>query len=90
MSYEPVDIYKYIRDDVAKMEGKLTPVKVNVAIRKFTRYASPHELHVNPDDEFSKPSVGPSDSIMSNYSSIARRNAVSHEKVYPEPIIVIN
>jgi hypothetical protein len=88
MSYEPVDIYKIIREDLEQMDGKLTPVKVNLLTRKTTHYASPRELHVNPDDEFSMPSVGPSESIISNYSSIARRNAVSHEKVYPEPIIV--
>jgi hypothetical protein len=88
MSYEPVDIYKIIKEDLAKMEGKLTPVKVSILTKNFTHYASPHELHVNPDDEFSMPSVGPSESIISNYSSIARTNAARGEKVYPKPIIV--
>ena len=88
MSYDPVDIHKVIQDDLKKMEGKLTPVKVSGFTRSFTHYASPHELHVNPDDEFSMPSIGPSESIISNYSSIARTYAAHRSRIYPEPIIV--
>ena len=42
MSYDPVDIHKVIQDDLKKMEGKLTPVKVSGFTRSFTHYASPY------------------------------------------------
>ena len=49
---------------------------------------SPDKLHANPDDEFTDPNIGPNDSIVSNYSSIARKNYYLKLPVYDEPIIV--
>ena len=77
-----------IREDLAKTEGHREGVKVNALERLMVKKVSPSELHVNPDDEFTHPEVGPNEAIVENYSQIARRDTEMSNLVYKEPIIV--
>ena len=56
--------------------------------RSYMIYYNQPLLHANPDDEFSMGTIGPNDSIISNYCQIARREYSLSEAVYDEPIIV--
>lgn len=89
MSYAPTALASYIEEDLNKMKGKLEPVKVNPLMRLGTKKVSPYELHVNPDDEFSMPNIGPNGSIVDNYCRIARRDDAIGRPVYEEPILVL-
>ena len=89
MAYSPTALVNYIQEDLDKMEGKREPVKVNPLMRLGVKKVSPFELHVNPEDEFSMAHIGPNNSIVSNYCSIARTEDAFHRPVYEEPIIVV-
>ena len=82
------DIKKLIREDLEKMEGKRDVVKAGVLDRMLIKKVPPKQLHVNPADEFSFPDIGPNDSIVTNYSQIARRSDSLGEPVFEDPIIV--
>ena len=87
MVYENIPIKERIRRDLEETEGHRELVKAGFLEKRMAKNVSPLELHVNPDDEFSMPQIGPNDSIISNYSSIARRNASTGMPVYPEAIV---
>ncbi|MBP3900587.1 MAG: ParB N-terminal domain-containing protein [Blautia sp.] len=89
MAYSPTALASFIQEDLDKMEGKLEPVKVNPLMRFGVKKVSPFELHVNPDDEFSMPGIGPNGSIVDNYCKIARSEDALGRPVYEEPIIVV-
>ncbi len=89
MAYGRGFIYDLIREDLEKMKGKRTPVKVSAFGRMGAKKVPPSMLHVNPDDEFCDPKIGPNESIMSNYASVARRNLSLGDPVYEEPIEVV-
>lgn len=82
------DIKKLIREDLEEMDGKRDVVKAGVLDRMLIKKVPPRQLHVNPVDEFSFPDIGPNESIVTNYSQIARRNDSLGEPVFEEPIVV--
>ena len=82
------DIKKMIREDLEEMDGKRDVVKAGVLDRMLIKKVPPKQLHVNPADEFSFPDIGPNDSIVTNYSQIARRSDSLGEPVFEDPIIV--
>ena len=89
MVYEQRTLTEIIASDLEEMKDKRTPVKPSLFEKMGVKKISPYKLHVNPDDEFSDPHIGPNDSIVSNYSQIARKNASFSYDVFSEPIIVI-
>lgn len=88
MSYQRSEFYQYIRKDLALTEGHRETVKAGFLETKKARKVPTSMLHVNPDDEFSSPDVGPNEAIIANYSQIARRSQAFEEPVFDEPIIV--
>ena len=80
--------FEYVKKDLQGLPERGKPVNVNPLLRARVKKVSPEELHANPDDEFSMGTIGPNDSIISNYCQIARREYSLSEAVYDEPIIV--
>ena len=91
---------KHLEDELAKYNGVSFPVKAGVLQRLLVKKLSCLKLHPNPDDEFSKPEVGPSFRIISEYESKFRRNEeldntdteepIVVEKMYPDGYMIIN
>lgn len=77
-----------IQEDLKKMEGHRDPVKAGFLEKMGPKKVKPTELHVNPDDEFTFPNIGPNSAIVENYSAIARREYGLNGKVFEEPVQV--
>ncbi|MBP5223436.1 MAG: cyclic nucleotide-binding domain-containing protein [Lachnospiraceae bacterium] len=80
--------FNYVLEDLTAYEGKREIVRANLVERLFTKYISPQEMHVNPDDEFADPEVGPSDRIINEYVHEIPRLRRFNEEVFPTPIMV--
>ncbi len=80
--------FNYVLEDVEAYEGKREVVRVGFVERHFVKYISPLEMHVNPDDEFADPAVGPSDRIISEYVQEIPYLKRFNEEIFPEPVIV--
>ena len=81
---------QYIADDIAKYAGVTMPVKAGFFNRIMVTKAMCTDLHPNPEDEFSIPSVGPSYRIISEYEKKYIYNS-NHSMNYfngEEPIMV--
>ena len=101
-TFEPIDLNKYIADDIAKYSGISIPVKSGLLRRMLVKKISCKKLHMNPDDEFTHPDVGPSFRIISEYSQLFRKNyettgnyffqqeAIIVERLYPDGYIILN
>ncbi|AOZ95403.1 ParB N-terminal domain-containing protein [Butyrivibrio hungatei] len=95
-----MDLDKYIAEEMARFEGRCFPVKTGMIKRLLTKRQRCKNLHPNPDDEFSKPEVGPSYRIISEYEQKIRRakehtyeeekDPIIIEKMYPEGYMIIN
>ena len=88
MAYGKSSFFKVIEEDLDKMKNRRETVPAGFLERAGVKKVPTSQLHVNPKDEFSFPNIGPSDSIIENYSQIARRNQALGKPVYPEPIVV--
>ena len=88
MPYIKSSFFTQIEEDLSLMEGHREAVRVGYFDRKFVKKVPPCQLHVNPDDEFASPEVGPNDAIISNYRQIALRNQALRQDVFSDPIIV--
>lgn len=99
---EVIYLEKYIAEDIAKYSGIAVPVKTGFLHRHFTKKMPCKKLHMNPDDEFTHPDVGPSLRIISEYQKKFRTN-LSHtgkyfygqkplivEKIYPDGYRILN
>lgn len=82
------DLEKLIQEDLQKMQGHLATVKAGLFEKKVPKKVNPRQLHVNPDDEFTFPNIGPNAAIVENYSALARRQYSLGEKVFEEPVQV--
>ena len=82
------NLQQRIKDDIESYQGEPDTVKPGFLEKAGIKKVPPSRLHANPDDEFSDPRIGPNDSIISNYSQIARRNYSTGDAVYQEPIMV--
>ena len=58
---------KHLENELHKYNGVAFPVKSGILHRLLTKQALCIRLHPNPDDEFSKPDVGPSFRIIGEY-----------------------
>ena len=77
-----------IQADLEKMKGHLEPVKASFMEKMLPKKVKPSVLHVNPDDEFTHPDVGPNAAIVENYTSLARRLYSMDQKVFGEALQV--
>ena len=90
-SYNPAvntALFRYVVDDLEKTEGNRELVRVGFLERRRVRYLSPRELHVNPDDEFTDPNIGPSDRIISEYMDLIRNLQFQRADIFDEPVLV--
>ena len=80
--------YTYVQEDLDAYEGKRDVVRVSLLERLVVRSIPPQEMHVNPDDEFADPDIGPSERIINEYAHEIPRFVQDMIPVFPEPIMV--
>ena len=76
-------------EDLALYDGKRELVKAGFFERHFVKSAPPSSLHVNPDDEFCDPNIGPNNEILQRYSSDIRKRGYLNQPPFSEPIEVV-
>ncbi|MBQ7614862.1 MAG: ParB-like nuclease domain-containing protein [Butyrivibrio sp.] len=79
---------KYLEDQIKKYNGIAFPVKSSLLRRAFVQKANVLDLHPNPDDEFTKPGIGPSYRIISEYVNKFRENQEKGFGMNTEPLII--
>lgn len=77
-----------VREDLASTEGKRKLVKASLFERLVVRSLSPEEMHVNPDDEFADPAVGPNDRIINEYVHEIPTLIRFDQPVFSSPVMV--
>ena len=82
MAFENSAVHDMILEYLARLPQDHTPVKAGILERSVMRAIAPKKLFPNPDDEFTDPKIGPNDSIIMNYSQIARWNRARDLDVY--------
>ena len=80
--------YPYVQEDLDAYEGKRDVVRVSLLERLVVRSIPPQEMHVNPDDEFADPEIGPSDRIINEYAHEIPKLYRNREPIFPNPIMV--
>ncbi len=80
--------YTQVQEDLAAMEGKRQVVRANPIERLTVRHIDAEEMHVNPDDEFADPEIGPSDRIINEYEQEIRELWTDLKRIFPDPIVV--
>ena len=88
MSYGQTQLKAMIRQDLEQMNGRRETVKAGFLEKHRIKKISPSELHVNPEDEFTFPNIGPNEAIVANYSQLARRQDSLGMPVFEEPVEV--
>ncbi len=79
---------KHLAKEIDKYKGVAFPVKSSFFHRLVAKKVSCLRLHPNPDDEFSKPGVGPSFRIISEYENKLRKDKEYEVKTVADPIVV--
>ena len=80
--------FDYVQADLDAYEGKRNLVQAGVFQRLLIRRLPPEEMHANPDDEFSRPDIGPSDRIINEYMHQIPLLYRDREHIFPSPIMV--
>ena len=80
--------YTYVQEDLDAYEGKRDVVRVSLLERLVVRSIPPQEMHVNPDDEFADPDIGPSERIINEYAHEIPKLYKNGEPIFPNPIMV--
>ena len=87
----------YLKKQIEAYKGIAFPVKSGPLKRLLTTKVDVMKLHPNPDDEFTKPEVGPSYRIISEYEQFFRTNVNAYaeepliiEKMHPDGYMLIN
>lgn len=86
----------HLVNEIEKYKGLAFPVKCGTLHRILFASANIMKLHPNPDDEFSKPEVGPSYRIVSDYETQLRYHPeikfepIIVEKMHPDGYLIIN
>ena len=75
----------YLKKQIEAYKGIAFPVKSGPLKRFLTTKVDVMKLHPNPDDEFTKPEVGPSYRIISEYEQFFRNNVNLYAE---EPLII--
>lgn len=82
------NLLENIQEDLALYDGKRELVKAGFFERLFVRSVPLSKLHVNPDDEFCDPNIGPNNEILQRYSTEIRRRQSLNQPVFAERIKV--
>ncbi len=100
MSVENNDLMMFIQERIKKHEGVAVPIKASLFEVLFVKKVSGDRLYPNPDDEFSKPEVGPNYQIINDYRDRIRRGVfwggdpgdepLIVEKVHPDGYMILN
>ena len=103
MTGSSTEFTESISEDIKKYEGVRVPLKAGILEALLVRKAKCSDLHPNPEDEFSIPSVGPSYKIISDYEEKMRDamrrgndpcsfwdDPVYVEKMYPDGYLLLN
>ena len=80
--------FDYVQEDLNAYDGKREVVSASFMERHFKKHISPLEMHVNPDDEFADPNIGPNDRIINEYAHEIPRLLRFHEEIFPSPVIL--
>ena len=80
--------FAYIQEDLDAYEGKREIVRTSLLERLAVHRLSPEDMHVNPDDEFANPRVGPSDRIINEYVDEIKMMRDELWDIFPQPIVV--
>lgn len=80
--------FQYVMDDVAEYGSKAHSVNAGLFERLLVRKVDPEKLHVNPEDEFADPAIGPNDGIIGKYVHMIPQLMRADQKIYPEPVVV--
>jgi len=80
--------YQYVMEDLEAYDGKREVVRSPLIERLVVRRIPPLEMHVNPDDEFADPDIGPSDRIIGEYAQEIPKLQCAREPIFPNPIVV--
>ena len=92
---------EYVANDIEKYKGVAVPVNSSFFRRVFTKKANPKILHVNPEDEFCDPKIGPNQEIISKYERDIRKaqmHSISNPfddplmvtRIYPDGYMLLN
>ncbi len=79
---------EHLQRELEKNKGRVFTYKTNSLFRAVVKRAFCNRLHPNPEDEFSKPEVGPSYRIISEYEKKFRKEGEAELTESQEPIVV--
>lgn len=88
MSLFGADYDRLVLDDIKTYEGLYRVVKSNLLERLLIRKTKMENLHPNPVDEFSIPSIGPNMTIVHDYEKAFRRAVQNDIEPIEEPLII--
>ncbi len=80
----------FLREEIRKYGGVMIPVRAGLLECLLVKKAAVAKLHPNPDDEFSRPEIGPNYSIISEYMARYQRygSMKRPEELVEEPLMV--
>ena len=81
-------LMKRVQEDLEKYNGRRELVQANFIDILTVRHLSPDQMHVNPDDDFVNPKVGPNEEIVDKYIDEARRDMEMGKMSFDEAIMV--
>ena len=81
-------LFRYVLQDLEETEGNRELTKASLVERLTVRHLELKQIHVNPDDEFTDPNIGPSDRIISEYMDLIQVLQFQKADIFEEPILV--
>ena len=79
---------EYIASEVEKYRDIYFPLRSSALRRLLVKHCECKKMHPNPEDEFSKPEVGPSYRIVSEYVEAFRRAAKTEKEYCDDPVLI--
>lgn len=97
MENNNITLSEFIAQDVEKTKDAAFPVKSSLIRRILITQYPCEKLHLNPDDEFCDPAIGPSDRIIQEYAEKFRRadtdslfDPIQIVRIYPRGYMILN
>ena len=88
MRDENISLSEFIEKDVNENKGRLVPVRASLPEIKIVKKLKLNKIHLNPDDEFCDPKIGPSQSAINKYVQMISRYGTLMPNADDEPLIV--
>jgi len=90
MSIAPDNFPGFLKEEIRKYADAMVPVRAGLLECLLVKKAAISKLHPNPDDEFSRPDIGPNYSIISEYMMRYQRygSMKKPEELVEEPLMV--